>query len=415
MENREKLNIALVSDFFYPSTGGVQSHISKIGEELYNLGHTVVVITHCYKDYKGIKKIGNLIVYYLDIPVIAHNDTIPTMFTNYVLYKEIFMRHGIQIVHGHQSLSNMCLEAIYHASSLSIKTVITDHSVFEIAKFERIIVNGLSRFVCKNVDWAICVSQISKENTHLRMKIPFDKITVIPNGIVPESFYPCKREITDKRKILFMSRFTFRKGVDLLVSALPLICKNKNFEVIIAGGGPKKVDILQTIDENDLHDQVKLIDEISYEDVPNFLRQGDIFLNTSLTETFCLAILEAVACGLAVVSTNVGGIHEIFSGDEVFFCEPTAEDIAEQIEKASVSIPAYDPFILYDYILSKYVWKTISKQIEKVYFDIPEKMLDFPTVIKQFSGPSAFLCRLATFVEYMQIKLFDLFMFKKQY
>lgn len=467
--NCSKLNIALVSDFFFPNKGGVETHIRRIGEELYNLGHNVIVITHSYYTptgvYKGVKKIGNLVVYYLDIPILANNDTYPTLFCNFILFGEIFKRHAIDIVHGHQSLSNMCLEAIYHASNMNIKTVMTDHSVFEIAKFERVIVNSLSKFICKNLDWMICVSKASKENTHLRIGIPLDRISVIPNGIDPERFNPTKPELLenytkvnkegdylkenrlceeslilkqgkpldesfirngknrfsdkeDKIKILVMSRLTFRKGIDLLIDSLPLICQNKNFSVFIVGDGPKRAEILQTIDENDLHEQVTLVGEICYEDVPAFLRSGDIFLNTSLTETFCLAILEAAACGLTVVSTNVGGIHEVLDPEDIYFCEPNGHDISRQIKEVAASILnkrenrnliKNESAALYEKIARKYDWKNIAKEIESVYISIPNKRLGFETVLKQFPGVENILCRFATFLEFLQIGFFKKF------
>ena len=49
----------------------------------------------------------------------------------------------------------------------------------------------------------------------------------------------------------------------------------------------------------------------SMETVPYILSSGDIFLNPSISEAFCIAILEAASCGLYVLSTNVGGISEI--------------------------------------------------------------------------------------------------------
>lgn len=410
-------HIALISDFFYPGKGGVETHIRTIGEELYKLDHLVVVITHKYitihEVFEGRMKIGNLIVYYLDIPIIAKNETLPTMFTNYVLFQGIFQEHDIQIVHGHQSLSNLCLEGIYHASILNIQTVITDHSLFEMAKFERVLVNSLSRFLCKNVDWAICVSQVSKENTHLRIGIPLERISIIHNGILPCRFYPIVKQPRRIKRVIFMSRLFFRKGIDLLVEALPIICENKNLEILIVGDGPKKPELLQVIEENDLNSQVKIFDEINHEDVPDFLRTGDIFLNTSLTETFCLAILEAAACGLVVVSTNVGGIHEILGDRGILFCEPRAEDIAKQLDIASKMVDQHDPRKLHQFIASRYNWKTITKQIEALYYKIPKKTVNFRSVMLKFPGRSHFLCRLATFTEYLQVKLFNMLGFQK--
>lgn len=407
----DKLSIALVSDYFFPNKGGVETHIKTVGEELCKLGHSVIVVTHKYQGYEGCVRIGPLVVYYLDIPVLITNTTIPTLFTNYVIFREIFERHSVQVVHGHQSLSNLCMEGLYHASNLNIKTVLTDHSVFEIAKLERVLVNGLSSFICKNVDFAICVSEVSRENTHLRTKIPLDRIVVIPNGIVPERFYPKQNSYIpgDRIKLIIMSRLTFRKGIDLLVDALPLICKNKNIEVTIIGDGPKRGDIEQKINDNDLHDQVTMMKEVNYEEVGNVLRKCDIFLNTSLTETFCLAILEAASCGLMVVSTNVGGIHEVLSEEDIYFCKPTAEDIAEQVFNAAKNIERHDPSKIFRAIHTKYNWGSIAKRIVKVYMNVPHKKVDFGTVVSQFSGSRQFLSRLATCIEYFQIKLFNMF------
>ena len=58
------------------------------------------------------------------------------------------------------------------------------------------------------------------------------------------------------------------------------------------------------------------------------LVQGHIFLNTSLTEAFCIAIVEAASCGLLVVSTKVGGIPEVLPDDMIVFSKPDEEGIS---------------------------------------------------------------------------------------
>ena len=407
--NPKKLSIALVSDYFYPNKGGVETHIQTVCEELVKMGHDVIVLTHEYKGYKGLKKLGILPVYYLDIPIITMNTTFPTIFTNLSIFKAIFDKHKVDIVHGHQSLSNLAMEAVFHASHLNIKTVFTDHCVFELSKGERVLVNNLCSFICKHIDWGVCVSKVSRENTHIRIGIPLEKISIIPNGIIPEKFFPIKKKLGERFKVIYMSRLTFRKGVNLFVDALPLICRNKNFEVLIVGNGPMKGDIEQTIDENDLHDQVKFLNEVKYQEVPNILRSGDIFLNTSLTETFCLANLEAASCGLIVVSTNVGGVSEVLDSNNILFCEPTALDISKQIENAAKLLPNYDSEAAYKKILSQFSWSKVAKETEKVYYSIPKKEISLKTAILSFEGPRNFICRLGILVEYLQIKILNYF------
>ena len=64
------------------------------------------------------------------------------------------------------------------------------------------------------------------------------------------------------------------------------------------------------------------------------MTRGHIFLNTSLTEAFCIAIVEAASTGLLVVATDVGGVTEVLPHDMVLLAEPNPEDIIRKIEEA---------------------------------------------------------------------------------
>ncbi len=68
------------------------------------------------------------------------------------------------------------------------------------------------------------------------------------------------------------------------------------------------------IRDHGLEGRVKLVGAVPQEQAREFLVQGHIFLNASLTEAFCMAIVEAAAVGLVVVSTRVGGVPEVRHG-----------------------------------------------------------------------------------------------------
>ena len=61
------------------------------------------------------------------------------------------------------------------------------------------------------------------------------------------------------------------------------------------------------------------------------LVRGQIFLNTSLTEAFCMAIVEAASCGLKVVSTGVGGIPEVLPGHMIHLVQPSLTSIVQDL------------------------------------------------------------------------------------
>ena len=91
------------------------------------------------------------------------------------------------------------------------------------------------------------------------------------------------------------------KGIDLLVKIIPLICaKFLNVHFIIGGDGPKRLILEEMRERFQLHERVELLGSIKHDNVRNILIRGHIFLNCSLTESFCIALLEAASCGLFV-------------------------------------------------------------------------------------------------------------------
>mmetsp|Transcript_27523 Transcript_27523/g.19906 ORF Transcript_27523/g.19906 Transcript_27523/m.19906 type:complete len:91 (-) Transcript_27523:516-788(-) len=72
------------------------------------------------------------------------------------------------------------------------------------------------------------------------------------------------------------------------------------------------------IDKYNISSKVELLGGLSHSEVSKTLCRGHIFLNTSLTEAFCIAILEAASCGLLCVSTNVGGIPEVLPPEMIY-------------------------------------------------------------------------------------------------
>lgn len=119
----------MVSDFFYPQPGGVELHIYHLSQRLIARGHSVIIITHAYKDRTGVRTLTNgLKVYYVPYLVLYRECTFPTVFSAFPTLRQIFIRENIDIVHGHGSFSSLCHEAILHGNTMGLKTVFTDRS-----------------------------------------------------------------------------------------------------------------------------------------------------------------------------------------------------------------------------------------------------------------------------------------------
>jgi phosphatidylinositol glycan class A protein len=106
---------------------------------------------------------------------------------------------------------------------------------------------------------------------------------------------------------------------------------------------------------------------ILHDKVADVLSRGHIFLNTSLTETFCLSMLEAASCGLIVVSTNVGGIPEVLPQKMAYLAKPNAQSLYKQLLKAIKNIDTQKCDIFHNFVKITYSWRKTAERTERVY------------------------------------------------
>ncbi|KAJ7150940.1 transferase [Mycena crocata] len=378
------ISIAMITDFFHPNVGGVENHVYMLSANLIQRGHKVIVITHSHQpDRVGVRwLVPSLKVYYIPFVPIASSATLPQFFTFLPYLRTILIREHIHLIHSHASLSSLGHEGIQHSHLLGVRTVFTDHSLFGFDDAASILTNKLMAGSLKNVDAVICVSHTGRENTVLRGELfekydeDSDKISVrksvyvIPNALVPSQFKPSPVESSDKITIVFLSRFAYRKGIDLLVATAPRICAAfPNVRFLVGGDGPKLIDILQMREKHLLQDRIELLGPVRHTDVRSVLVQGSIFMNTSLTESFGIAILEAACAGLYVVSTRVGGVPEILPKDMISFANPDEDDVCRAVGEAIqiVSEGRHDPILAHERIKTFYDWDQVSERTEAVY------------------------------------------------
>jgi len=365
--------IALVSDFFHPNIGGVENHIFQLAQCLLKLSHKVIVITHSYPGKVGLHFLtGNLRVYYLPLVVVYNQCILASIFGTLPLIRWVLLKEKITLVHGHSSFSILAHETMFHARTLGIRTVFTDHSLFGFADMSSIITNKILEWSLADVNCVICVSHTSKENTVLRAKLDPHAVYVIPNAIDSTKFNPPALEVQRKRlKIIVMSRLVYRKGIDLLAGIIPAICsKHANVDFIIGGSGPKQLLLEETVEQYALQERVVFLGMVPHEKVPAILNQGHVFLNTSLTEAFCMAIVEAACCGLQVVSTRVGGVPEVLPEGMMLLAAPKVPDLVAALDQALAIVQVREGSARIDIhrrIAAMYTWQMVAKRTVKVY------------------------------------------------
>ncbi|EJU05445.1 UDP-Glycosyltransferase/glycogen phosphorylase [Dacryopinax primogenitus] len=351
-------------------------HALNLSINLLNLNHTVIVITHAYADRVGVRwLLPHLKVYYVPLPPLPKNQvTLPNFFTFLPYLRSILLREYIQLVHAHGALSSLGQEVLLHAHLMGVRTVFTDHSLFGFDDAASILTNKLLEGALRCVDAVVCVSHTGWENTVLRARLEPSKAHVIPNAIVPSDFEPSSTPPpAEPITIVVISRLVYRKGIDLLISAAPRICAMyPDVRFIVGGDGPKLTALEQTRETHMLQDRILLLGSVRHSDVRSVLTRGHIFLNTSLTESFGISILEAASCGLFIVSTRVGGVPEVLPADLVEFANPDSDDVIRALEHAIslVRQGGRDSHAVHAPVKQLYDWARVAKLTEEVYENV---------------------------------------------
>ncbi|XP_022967401.1 phosphatidylinositol N-acetylglucosaminyltransferase subunit A isoform X3 [Cucurbita maxima] len=312
---------------------------------------------------------GGLKVYYVPWKPFVMQNTLPTFYGTLPIVRTILIREKITLVHGHQAFSTLCHEALMHARTMGYKVVFTDHSLYGFADVGSIHMNKVLQFTLADVTEAICVSHTSKENTVLRSGLPPERVFVVPNAVDTAMFKPALNRLsTSEIIIVVVSRLVYRKGADLLVEVIPEVCRMfANVRFIIGGDGPKRVRLEEMREKHGLQDRVEMLGAVPHARVRSVLISGHIFLNSSLTEAFCIAILEAASCGLLTVSTRVGGVPEVLPDDMVVLAEPDPGDMVQAIKKAITILPKIDPQEMHNRMKKLYDWHDVARRTVIVY------------------------------------------------
>ncbi|KAL6767385.1 PIGA1 [Auxenochlorella protothecoides x Auxenochlorella symbiontica] len=369
--DRPKLSILMVSDFFYPNTGGVENHIYQLSQCLLSRGHHVVVLTHSRGTPPGTRYLTNgLKVIYLPRRPFVLENTLPTFFGLYPALHRILATERVGVLHAHQAFSTMAHEAVMAARCAGCATVFTDHSLFGFADLGSIALNKAMKHSLADVSAAICVSHTSKENTVLRACLPPSLVSVIPNAVDAALYTPDLGQRQPGRiTVVALSRMVYRKGIDLLAGILPrFLARHPKVDFIIGGDGPKLPGLRRAVSEAGLGPRVEFLGHVKPEAVRSVLVRGHLFLNCSLTEAFCMAIVEAAAAGLLVVSTRVGGVPEVLPSDILLLAEPSCDGILEALETALVTLPTIDPWRQHQAVREMYSWRSVTQRTEDNYY-----------------------------------------------
>jgi len=177
----------------------------------------------------------------------------------------------------------------------------------------------LSKLIWKKAKVVIANSQGLKELA--QKTAPNQKIKVIYNGIDTNEFKPPKiKEKLKDLRILCVARLIKRKGVDYLLKALGKL-KDEDFILTIIGDGKEKESLINLAQKLKISNKIKFLGPVPHSEIIKYYQQNDLFVLPSLNEGMSNTVLEAMACGLPIIATDVGGSKELIK-DNGFIVDP---------------------------------------------------------------------------------------------
>lgn len=322
-----RIKVCIVTHLFLPHVGGIERVVYEQSKRLLNKNYEPIILTSKIAE-KSEYTFNGLKVYCYPILKVGFELGIPYNVPKPNSYK-IFWKHikdcDIVHVHGHPYLSSFT--AVKVAKKCSKPIVLTQHNTFiEYGGFwdfaERLNDFLVGRKVLRAADKIIVVSKATS-NYVLSLGADPRKVEILHNGVDLDKFKPIAFSKVESKKslgipegafiILTVRRLVYKNGIDsLLESAKIAVKKNPRLLFLVIGSGPDFEKINAKIREFKLEENFRLLGFIPEHLLPHYYNASDLFVLPSKSgEGLPLVLLEAMACGLPVIATNVGGASEV--------------------------------------------------------------------------------------------------------
>ena len=330
-----KMKVVVAIPYFYPAIGGMEKHIYELSRRLIkNCGMEIVVITsnHNEKKYKE-EVIEGIKIYRLPYWFKIFNTPINPLW--YFGLKKILKKEKPDLINGRTPVPFMADLAValsgnipfvlgYHFPSMKDGSFLKD---FLANLYEKLFLP----FLLKKSKFIICSSDYVK-NVFLR-NYSF-KAETVTQGIDLELFKPSN--FRPKNTLMFCGNYTTEiKGLSYLIKALPNVReKNPDIKLKIIGKGNDGF-YLKLIRKLKIENNVVFKGVIKGKDLVKEYQKSTIFVLPSLNDNLPSVVLEAMACKVPIIATNVGGISYLIKNNinGVLISPRNSKSIANSIEK----------------------------------------------------------------------------------
>lgn len=228
--------------------------------------------------------------------------------------------------------------------------------------------------VLTNADSLLFVSNFLLRATLMHGFVKKRNYHIVGNA-VDENAFKLYQDINNT--VNFRVLFT---GYNSYIKDIPTFCKSikelinkghSNLEVIFAmtyGGGESKNEVIELTKLYGIHQFCEYLIAVPRKSMPELINSCDVFISTSLIETFGIGALEALFCGVPVVATRNGGIEDFISDDNGILCDiGDTEALSAAISSIIKGEKKFYPEKIRNSVINKYGMETFKKRLKKLY------------------------------------------------
>jgi glycosyltransferase involved in cell wall biosynthesis len=317
--------ICLVTHFFPPHMGGIEKVSYEQSKRLTKSGYQIDVLTSKIKGRNQHPAKGINVFQYPTLNV-AERIGVPYPILSIEAYKKftgLIRKCDLVHAHGHVYLSSYLAAKI--AKKHNKPFILTQHNTFInyqswLNMLEYLNDLAIGKAVLKIADRIIVVSKKTREYI-FKLGADKSKTSVIYNGVDINYFKPVNRGASreklglpkNRKIILSVRRLVYKNGLDTLIESVPSVARyHPDTLFVFVGKGPSRKLIEDRIKELGIQDNIRLAGFVPDELLPTYYGAADYFVLPSASgEGLPLVLLEAMACGLPVLATKVGGTPEI--------------------------------------------------------------------------------------------------------
>lgn len=308
----------------YPVPGGSGILATELGARLALRGHEVHFISSALP-YRLEQLNAKLYFHEVETPTYPLFQHAPYTLSLSSKMIEVSQRVGLDILHVHYAIPH-AISAYLSRQAIGAdapKVLCTLHGTdITLVGSDRSF-SAITRFAIDAVDGVTAVSQYLKDKT-ISVFGTTRPIEVIRNFVDTERFYPrgrqeCRARFAEPgdKVIAHLSNFRPVKNIIGVVQMFAQLRRRMPAKLLMIGDGPQTTEAFEMAQALGVDGDVAFLG--NREDVPFILSCADAFLLPSYNESFGLAALEAMACGVPVVASKVGGVSELITDGETGF------------------------------------------------------------------------------------------------